>query len=340
MLDAPEPQQWFVRECLRADILSHDRKTSLGDALYMKNLLQKVAKWLSQEGRVMEDDVADVMGEADGLVVELVEREKAGAFDVLECETMGREWLNKVYIYGKKGDVVEVVDGVVRIASHTNMFAGSTGCFEWDAGYLLCEFVLNNVSLFSERTVVEIGCGTGMVGVVLGSLKRDGVLVDTSVLCTDGDTDTVRNCEANLRANEIDENLVSCSTWSWEDGLDGFADRGRVMGAGRAVCCVGADLLYDPEIIPVIVPLMSALLREAPEGSCVYLSTRRRSEETLAKFLRAVEAEEGLALEDVSGTFWDQARASEFVSFHHVRSLEEAKRDRSVLLHRLVNVKG
>jgi predicted nicotinamide N-methyase len=75
----------------------------------------------------------------------------------------------------------------VHIGSHVNMFAGSTGCFEWDAGYLLCEFVLNNVSLFQGRTVVDIGCGTGMATIVLAQLRRSGVLACGPIVCSDGD---------------------------------------------------------------------------------------------------------------------------------------------------------
>lgn len=346
MLDAAEPQRWFVEQCVRADFVESGREKTLGDCLYYKNLLHRLAKALSEGGRVMEDVVADAMGATEGIVAEAARLGTGRRGD-------SSAWMNKVYFYGRRGGAIgDRCAGVLRIASHVNMFAGSTGQYEWDAGYLLAEFILNSPALFEGRALVEIGCGTGMATIMMAQLRRGGMRHlgegegegDAGlppIVCTDGDRDTVENCEENLRLNGIDARMVSCSTWAWEEGMEGLraADRERVMASGRAVVMVGADLLYDPEIIPVIVPLMAAFFKEAPAGSCVYLSTRRRSELTLEKFLRAVEAEATLRMVEEEA-FWEASRSDpSFVGFQHVHSLDEAKRSRSIILHRIVSSK-
>ena len=128
-----------------------------------------------------------------------------------------------------------------------------------------------------------------------------------------------------------------CGTWKWEDGYEGIGHHARsVIENGSPVTMVGADLLYDPEIIPTIVPLFEEFLGQVHAESCVYLSTRRRSESTLAKFLRAVDAAPALVLEDVSDAFWEASKCDpSFVSFQHVPSLENAKAQKSVILHRI-----
>jgi len=342
MLDAAEPQRWFVEQCVRADFVESGREKTLGDCLYYKNLLHRLAKALSEGSRVMEDVVADAMGATEGIAAEA-----AGSGSGTGRRGDSSAWMNKVYFYGRRGGAIgDRCAGVLRIASHVNMFAGSTGQYEWDAGYLLAEFILNSPALFEGRALVEIGCGTGMATIMMAQLRREGMRHlgegDAGlppIVCTDGDRDTVENCEQNLRLNGIDAHMVSCSTWTWEEGMEGLraADRERVMASGRAVVMVGADLLYDPEIIPVIVPLMAAFLKEAPAGSCVYLSTRRRSELTLEKFLRAVEAEATLQMVEEEA-FWEASRSDpSFVGFQHVHSLDEAKRSRSIILHRIVS---
>ena len=341
MLDSPACQRWFVARCFEFDAVVCSSQRTLGDAVYFKNLLYRLAKELSRDGRVMEDAVAEAMGRANDLAASL---EEAGA--------SSGDWLRKSYMYGRAGDgnggreggseggagdEVEAY-GVVHIGSHVNMFAGSTGCFEWDAGYLLCEFVLNNVSLFQGRTVVDIGCGTGMATIVLAQLRRSGVLACGPIVCSDGDAGTVDNCLANLRANGVEAEVAWCGTWRWEDGyVEGIgAHRRSIIENGSPVTMVGADLLYDPEIIPTIVPLLEEFLGQVHADSCVYLSTRRRSEETLAMFLEAVDATPALVLEDVSDAFWEAAAGDpSFVSFQHVPSLESAKAQRSVILHRI-----
>ena len=344
MLDAAEPQRWFVEQCVRADFVESGREKTLGDCLYYKNLLHRLAKALSEGSRVMEDVVADAMGATEGIAAEAA---GSGSGSGTGRRGDSSAWMNKVYFYGRRGGAIgDRCAGVLRIASHVNMFAGSTGQYEWDAGYLLAEFILNSPALFEGRALVEIGCGTGMATIMMAQLRREGMRHlgegDAGlppIVCTDGDRDTVENCEQNLRLNGIDAHMVSCSTWTWEEGMEGLraADRERVMASGRAVVMVGADLLYDPEIIPVIVPLMAAFLKEAPAGSCVYLSTRRRSELTLEKFLRAVEAEATLQMVEEEA-FWEASRSDpSFVGFQHVHSLDEAKRSRSIILHRIVS---
>lgn len=323
LLDSPECQRWFVERCFESDFVDRSSEGTLGDALYFRNLLHRLAKELSREGRLMEDAVAAALGQVNELVARL---EEAGS--------SGRDWLHKSYLYGRAG---EETFTVVHIGSHVNMFAGSTGCFEWDAGYLLCEFILNNVQLFEGRTMVDIGCGTGMATIVLAQLRRSGVLGCGPVVCTDGDAGTVDNCRANLGSNRVASEVSWCGTWKWEDGYEGIGHHARsVIENGSPVTMVGADLLYDPEIIPTIVPLFEEFLGQVHAESCVYLSTRRRSESTLAKFLRAVDAAPALVLEDVSDAFWEASECDpSFVSFQHVPSLENAKAQKSVILHRI-----
>ena len=350
LLDTSTSQQWFIDQCFEADFVASSCSKTLGDAQYFKKLLHKVAKELSRDGRVMEDAVAEAMGAVDGLAADLEQ-------EVPES----KEWLHKSYFYGRQD---EEMHAVVRIGSHVNMFAGSTvrkeeatrclprctgmltwirntrqGCFEWDAGYLLCEFILNNVSLFQGRTVVELGCGTGMATIMLARLQRDGILACGPVVCTDGDQETIDNCKMNLLANGMktdeESSNVFCDTWVWEDGYKGLDERRRcLLETGSPVTMIGADLLYDPEIIPIIVPLIVEFLDNVHPDSRVYLSTRRRSEATLDKFLRAVDAVPTLVLEDVSASFWEASRSDlSFVSFQHVPSLEDAKRNKSIILH-------
>ena len=100
------------------------------------------------------------------------------------------------------------------------------------------------------------------------------------------------------------------------------------------VSLVGADLLYDPEIIPVIVPLLSEFLesmRGRPDCS-VYLSTRKRSEDTLQKFLDAVDSYPHVQIDHIENPA-ESRKGGDGWKFHHIPSLDES-RD-SIILHRL-----
>lgn len=65
----------------------------------------------------------------------------------------------KTYCYGTQHSVAEQIlddgprmrlshqEGVVTLRLSQNMFEGSTGCHEWEAGFFLAEYVLNHPEL-------------------------------------------------------------------------------------------------------------------------------------------------------------------------------------------------
>ena len=42
--------------------------------------------------------------------------------------------------------------GLITLKLALNLFEGATGCHEWEAGFLLAEFVLSNPGLFRGKT--------------------------------------------------------------------------------------------------------------------------------------------------------------------------------------------
>lgn len=255
-------------------------------------------------------------------------------------------------------------EGCLVVRAALNMFEGSTGCFEWDAGYFLAEFILNNPEKFTNRFCVELGSGVGMVGVALARIGGVG-----PVLCTDGDEVTVQNCAQNLRENNVplchigsmgssggNQRQLECrpvvvKQFPWTMGWQGFL---RTLGEppweqdcssrDETIVLLGADLLYDPDIIPVIVPLLREALADrynaacknpGMENSCAYLSTRRRNEATLEKFVTAVEREPSLILYDITEHAL-QSINDGGVKFHHIPSLESSRDGCSIVLHKLL----
>jgi ribosomal protein L11 methylase PrmA len=58
-------------------------------------------------------------------------------------------------------------DGWLVMAASNNMLAGGTGCHVWPAGLFLAEWILRHASFFRGQRCLELGCGTGSVGVAL-----------------------------------------------------------------------------------------------------------------------------------------------------------------------------
>ncbi|KAI7837557.1 hypothetical protein COHA_008572 [Chlorella ohadii] len=257
--------------------------------------------------------------------------------------------------------------GLLALHVSLNLLEGGTGCHEWEAGFFLAEWVLNNAALIAGRACLEIGCGAGMVGV---ALHRAGA---AHVLCTDGDSQTVVNCRFNLQLNGVPLANSTCSCGDstcgrtghggssssssssegmgrhprhataecrqlcWEDGWPGTLGADEELQQVPTVV-LGADLLYDPTVIPTLLSLLKQVLTAAAAaataaaaGSCsgeqqgqqqgqdrrqqedaqqaqqqqqqpaAYLATTLRNEATLHQFLAAVEADPSICMQQLAG---------------------------------------
>ena len=224
-------------------------------------------------------------------------------------------WCFKTYTHG--GDGADLCAGDITLALSLNLFEGSTGCHAWEAGFFLCEFVLSQRGRFRGRRCLELGCGPGAVGV---ALVRAGA---AQVVLTDGDAETVQNAHRNMGLNGVSVLEagggggvgVSCQELLWE-----------APGAVEADVVLGADLLYDPLVIPDLVALLSRARTPSGAPAEAFIATAVRNEATLTEFLR-VAAEAGLAVEDLSA----EARSSNVKFAHHLTLARDAVR-----LHRIV----
>ena len=102
------------------------------------------------------------------------------------------EWGYKTYFcHGIASPAEERIS--LRLSS--NMLEGSTGCWQWEAGFCLGQFILSCPGLFAGKRCLELGCGSGLVGICL---HRIGA---AQITLTDGNMQTLANCQHNLDTN-------------------------------------------------------------------------------------------------------------------------------------------
>lgn len=276
-------------------------------------------------------------GRSEGLMEQGFSEERTEDDEAQDCSTAGMKGGGVVSNarIDSSGAHGSAASGFIVVRASENMFQGSTGCFEWDAGYFLAEYILNHPDEFQNHVVLELGAGSGAMGAIVSRvLERK-----CPVICTDGDVRTLENCRKNLQENNAMSSNIYLKQFQWETG---WAEVAELVGKcsdkfnTNGLIILGADLLYDPCIIPVIVPLLRNALLYHSGTNCAYLATARRSEETMKKILNAVEQEEDLIMEDISGEAYECIESREAIRFFHIPSLDEARE--SIVLHRL-NIK-
>ena len=148
---------------------------------------------------------------------------------------------------------------------------GSTSHRIWEAGFALVDFFLDNREILSGKKVIELGSGSGFVGISLSILDdvQSLTLTDLSSSC-----DIIRS---NIEKNKIKEGKkIWCTNLDWSDGY-------RQRSKGDDDIIIGSDLIYDPEISSHLAAVLKA------NSECeIYLMQCVRNRETLQNFLSQV----------------------------------------------------
>lgn len=136
---------------------------------------------------------------------------------------------------------------IVPLNCSLNMLEGDTGCSLWPSSLFLSEFILSCPELFSMKSCFELGSGVGLVGICLAQVKP------SKVVLSDGDLSTLANLKVNLDLNQMNAH-VECLHLPWESALE------NDLQNLKPDIVLGADVIYDPQCIPHLVRVISALL--------------------------------------------------------------------------------
>ncbi|SCV01070.1 LAMI_0G09164g1_1 [Lachancea mirantina] len=201
-------------------------------------------------------------------------------------ETWPDEWLYEKYIEllpvtapaPTEPDLIRYTFGQVHvdIQETPNLIsaAGSTGFRTWAAAPYLCAFIAGALGgsrqAFEQRvlaplghviSVLELGCGTGLVGLTWTLTQADR----TRELCvTDGDPDVVTtHARANYVRNGVSTENVRFQQLRWN--LDPVPASDLI---------IAADVSYDATVVPDLVRCLSAALRWTTRAALVAAAVR------------------------------------------------------------------
>jgi len=123
----------------------------------------------------------------------------------------------------------------------------STGRKIWDAGHALSRLLTNNSDSLLGKQILELGSGTGIVGLTAAA---EGA----TVCLTDGAMSLLPMLEANVEENDLQHRArVRCLQWGDEEEIAAVASEGPFD------MIIGSDLLYSPESFPELVDTLAAL---------------------------------------------------------------------------------
>merc|ERR1711991_401128 len=128
---------------------------------------------------------------------------------------------------------------------------GGTGGAVWGGSIALSRYIFKNLEEIKhyvsggEGQIVELGCGAGLVGIVLGKLGFKIISTDGEKKCIELSLNNLK--KNNMRDNNyIEENCLSFETLSWtEKEIKDFKKRDFFQE--KNILIIGSDLFWDFE---------------------------------------------------------------------------------------------
>ncbi|KAI9855589.1 MAG: hypothetical protein M1813_009728 [Trichoglossum hirsutum] len=175
-------------------------------------------------------------------------------------------------------------EATVTLLESRTLISGSstTGLRTWEAALHLGAYLSlspEGRDLVRGRSVLELGAGTGFLSILcakhLGSRR---------VLATDGDPAVVEALETNFFLNGLHSGYkqVGASVLKWGWMLMGRVVEGQDEGHEWDIV-IGADVTYDPTIVPYLVSTLRDLFDKFPKVE-VLISATIRNVETFETF--------------------------------------------------------
>lgn len=140
---------------------------------------------------------------------------------------------------------------------------GHTGVSVWQSGKALAAYMESlGPNFWRDKSVIELGCGTGLGSIVAHYLgaKR--------VLATDGNSDVVELARENILKNTLNcSRMLTATRFHWGDQVPQDAEEGWDF-------VIGSDLTYNGQIWIQLADAASTLLESNPAARFLYCSAK------------------------------------------------------------------
>ncbi|XP_068609994.1 methyltransferase-like protein 22 [Brachionichthys hirsutus] len=254
---------------------------------------------LSAAGRGLPEAEGDAEGDAEGEhggpgnVEPLVDED--GDFDVIHRprrSCTGRHLVCPVIV--KQSDPVpereeeeeqeeeeEEEEGTIRIEHTMATPLEDVGKQVWRGALLLADFIFSEAATFRGATVLELGAGTGLTGVVMATAAK-------RLYCTDVGGDLLSMCQKNVSLNEHlllrsgADVRVRHLDWLRDDLRSdadeefGWTEEEEADLYGNASFIIAADVCYDDELTDGLFRAMRRLCGAFAHACTIFISIERR----------------------------------------------------------------
>lgn len=214
-------------------------------------------------------------------------------------------------------EVESTYEMITLLESRATIAAGTTGLRTWRASFALAQFLVEHTDLVARRAVLELGSGTGFLGILIASLhlrfdSTSAVPTDCSrsadpptIYLTDVNPCVLDRCQHNIKLpcnRSSSHPNIEYRLLDWCDAIFSRDSLASFFANTSAEIILGADVVFDPAMVPPLVATLSVALSQGrPRVALIGITIRNQA--TISYFLQ--EIEKALMVVEVQHTMED-----------------------------------
>ncbi|XP_055843955.1 protein-lysine N-methyltransferase EEF2KMT [Episyrphus balteatus] len=195
-------------------------------------------------------------------------------------------------------------DTIITLKESKSFVAdGTTGLCSWQASLALADWLLHNPNVVQDKSVIELGSGTGLCGFIISKCCKA-----KEVILTDGSPKVIDILNTNRDLNFSETNpSEKCSILElpWEEC--------ELIGTKKFDVILAADVVYDSTEFDSLVGAIVHLFELMDNKVHMILAATVRNEATLKMFLSLLDSrkfnveDKEVVAETDSYLFWDRS---------------------------------
>ncbi|GLB43496.1 putative lysine methyltransferase [Lyophyllum shimeji] len=200
---------------------------------------------------------------------------------------------------------------ITLLESRTTIESGTTGLRTWLASFMLSQYLTKHSDVLVNKRILELGSGVGFLGIIIARLQQlsskspDAPL--PTLWLTDVNETVLSRCQDNVRmscnrsssSSNINYRLID---WTDSQHFERVVPlRSLIQHEINADLILGADIIFDPSLIPALTGVLHLALQLGHSASpkTALIAATVRNEQTLDLFLHAAQ-EQGLQVRELS----------------------------------------
>lgn len=173
-----------------------------------------------------------------------------------------------------------------------------TGQLVWPGAMLLNDYLSKNAEMLQGCSVIELGSGVGITGMLCSRFCRQ-------ILLTDHNEEVLKILRRNIELNVSSENPSCCAALEAEKLEWGNSDQiNRILHKypGGFELILGADICFQQSSVPLLFDTVEQLLKNRGLGHCKFILAYVSRAKMMDLMVISEATRHGMLINEVAGT--------------------------------------